>query len=96
MRDSDEPHGRDDDSDAWYVARSAVMELRDVLIAAGMEADFTFLTADVNAFGRGIVNLGRISPATTRRLAALLRVARQALGDEAFVTEGTDGEQDHG
>ncbi|WP_406282768.1 hypothetical protein [Embleya sp. NBC_00896] len=96
MRDSDEALGMDDDGDAWYVARSAVMGLRDVLVAAGMEADFTFLTADVNAFGRGIVNLGRVTPATTRRLTALLRAAREALGDEAFATEGSEGENDHG
>lgn len=95
MRDSQEAPGADD-GDAWYVARSAVMELRDVLIAAGMEGDFTYLTADVNAFGRGIVNLGRVTPATTRRLVALLRAAREALGDEAFATEGTEGEQGHG
>ncbi|MYW04521.1 hypothetical protein [Streptomyces sp. SID3343] len=96
MRDSEEAHGTDDEGDAWYVARSAVMGLRDVLIAAGMEADFTYLSADVNAFGNGIVNLGRITPATTRRLTALLRAAREALGDEAFAVEGREGENDHG
>lgn len=56
----------------WYAARDAVASLRDVLIAAGLERDFPYLRADLNAFGHGLVELGRISPETAERLAVLL------------------------
>ncbi|WP_436773186.1 hypothetical protein [Yinghuangia sp. YIM S09857] len=96
MADKDPERSHAADGDAWHDARQAVMELRDVLIAAGMETEFKFLTADVNAFGRGIVSLGRISPAAARRLARLLRVAREAMGDEAFATGISEGGEDRG
>lgn len=85
-----------DDGNAWHHARQAVMELRDALNAAGMETEFKFLTADVNAFGRGIVSLGRISPDTARRLARLLRAARESMGDEAFASGAIEGGDEHG
>jgi hypothetical protein len=40
-----------------------------------MEKDFPYLRADVNAFGHGFVELGRISPETAQRIAHLLRLA---------------------
>ncbi|GAA2071396.1 hypothetical protein GCM10009801_22990 [Streptomyces albiaxialis] len=61
------------DSSEWHAARDAVAALRDVLIAAGMERDFPYLRADLNAFGHGLIELGRVSPHTADRLAALLR-----------------------
>ncbi|MFI6021299.1 hypothetical protein ACIBCP_27175 [Streptomyces sp. NPDC051287] len=66
------------ESDGWYAARNATTGLRDVLIRAGMEKDFPYLRADLNAFGQGLVELGRVSPATAERLAELLRLALTA------------------
>ncbi|MFF4896719.1 hypothetical protein [Streptomyces sp. NPDC001068] len=63
------------ESDGWYAARNATTALRDALIRAGMEMDFPYLRADLNAFGHGLVELGRVSPATAERLAELLRLA---------------------
>lgn len=78
------------DSHEWHAARDAVAALRDVLTAAGLERDFPYLRADLNAFGHGLIDLGRISPGTAERLAALLRLAlacprescRGAAGDQ--------------
>ncbi|RZB16668.1 hypothetical protein StrepF001_25665 [Streptomyces sp. F001] len=63
------------DSDGWYAARNATTALRDALIRAEMEKDFPYLRADLNAFGHGLVELGRVSPTTAERLAELLRLA---------------------
>jgi hypothetical protein len=63
------------DSDGWYAARNATTALRDVLVRAGLEKDFPYLRADLNAFGHGLVELGRVSPKTAERLAELLRLA---------------------
>ncbi|MGK3937783.1 hypothetical protein ABK046_05040 [Streptomyces caeruleatus] len=78
----DEPTGGRDaaawsplDSDGWYAARNAATALRDVLVRAGLEKDFPYLRADLNAFGHGLVDLGRVSPDTAERLAELLRLA---------------------
>jgi hypothetical protein len=78
----DEPTGARDaaawsplDSDGWYAARNATTALRDVLVRAGLEKDFPYLRADLNAFGHGLVELGRVSPDTAERLAELLRLA---------------------
>lgn len=62
-------------SDGWYAARDAATALRDALLRAGLEKDFPYLRADLNAFGHGFVDLGRVSPATAERLAELLRTA---------------------
>lgn len=59
----------------WHAARHATAALRDILIAAGMQYEFPFLRADLNAFGQGFIQLGRISPQAAERLAWLLRVA---------------------
>ncbi|MCX5441189.1 hypothetical protein [Streptomyces sp. NBC_00063] len=63
------------DTDDWYAARNATTALRDALLRAGLEKDFPYLRADLNAFGHGLVELGRVSPATAERLAELLRLA---------------------
>ncbi|MFI6208889.1 hypothetical protein ACIBAI_21180 [Streptomyces sp. NPDC051041] len=63
------------DSDGWYAARNATTALRDVLVRAGLEKDFPYLRADLNAFGHGLVELGRVSPDTAERLAELLHLA---------------------
>ena len=76
--------------DAWFDARTAAMHLRDVLIAAGLAKDFPYLQADVNAFGNGIVTIGRTNPAAALRLAELLRAAREAMGEDAFAGGQTE------
>ncbi|MEU6554626.1 hypothetical protein ABZ915_30780 [Streptomyces sp. NPDC046915] len=63
------------DSDGWYAARNATTALRDALVRAGLEKDFPYLRADLNAFGHGLVELGHVSPATAERLAELLSLA---------------------
>ncbi|MEU0646126.1 hypothetical protein [Streptomyces umbrinus] len=70
------------DSDGWYAARNATTALRDALIRAGMEKDFPYLRADLNAFGHGLVELGRVSPATAEHLAELLRLALSSATEE--------------
>ncbi|MEU5702103.1 hypothetical protein [Streptomyces aurantiacus] len=66
------------DSDDWYTTRNATTALRDALLSAGLEKDFPYLRAEMNAFGQGLVELGRVSPATAERLAELLRLALTA------------------
>ncbi|GGV75824.1 hypothetical protein GCM10010499_32780 [Streptomyces thermoviolaceus subsp. apingens] len=61
------------DSDGRYAARNATTALRDALVCAGSEKDFPYLRADLNAFGHGFVELGRVAPDTAERLAELLR-----------------------
>ncbi|WP_406297746.1 hypothetical protein [Embleya sp. NBC_00888] len=65
------------DTTAWYEARSAVVALRDVLIAVGLAEHFPYLRADVNAFGHGFVELGRTTPEAATRLAELLTTAEK-------------------
>jgi len=90
------PDNTDEDSlagDAWYEARMVVSELRDVLLAANLAESFMYLQADINAFGKGVVVLGRTTPAAARRLAQLLRVARASMGDEEFARGLGGGER---
>jgi hypothetical protein len=79
------------ESDGWYAARDATTALRDALISAGMERDFPYLRADLNAFGHGLVELGRVSPATAEHLAELLRLALASAAEPRLDTE-TDRE----
>ncbi|MEV0446263.1 hypothetical protein AB0I84_48140 [Streptomyces spectabilis] len=78
---TDPPSGQDAaawsplESDGWYAARNATTALRDALVSAGFEKDFPYLRAELNAFGNGLVELGRVSPGTAERLAELLRLA---------------------
>ncbi|MEU6849126.1 hypothetical protein ABZ901_04215 [Actinacidiphila alni] len=76
------------DSHEWYAARNAVSSLRRVLVAVGMERDFPFLRADMNAFGYGFIDLGRISPETAERLAELLRLGIAAVRSPSAEDEG--------
>ena len=63
------------ESEGWYAARGATTALRDALTAAGLAKDFPYLRADLNAFGQGLIELGRVSPETAERLAELLKRA---------------------
>ncbi|MEW9519387.1 hypothetical protein [Streptomyces tubercidicus] len=69
------------ETEEWYRARNATTALRDVLTAAGMARDFPYLRADLNAFGHGLIELGRVSPETAERLAELLRRALRCARD---------------
>ncbi|GAB2828811.1 hypothetical protein [Streptomyces daliensis] len=71
----DDAHWSPLDSREWRAARDAVSALRDVLIAAGLEREFPYLRADLNVFGHGLIEVGRISPETAERVAELLRLA---------------------
>ncbi|MFI8855122.1 hypothetical protein ACIGW5_00470 [Streptomyces prasinus] len=82
------------DSDDWYAARNATTALRDALVRAGLEKDFPYLRADLNAFGHGLVELGRVSPATAERLAELLRLALAA--GLRRLEESSEGATEHG
>lgn len=62
------------DTAEWYAARDATTALRDVLTAAGLHREFPYLRADMNAFGLGYVDLGRIAPHAAERVAELLRL----------------------
>ncbi|MFJ4896105.1 hypothetical protein ACIP5U_40035 [Streptomyces sp. NPDC088788] len=81
------------DTDDWYAARNAATALRDALLCAGLEKDFPYLRADLNAFGHGLVELGRVSPATAERLAELLRLALAA--GLRRLEESSDGASQH-
>ena len=52
--------------------RNATTALRDAFVRAGLEKDFPYLRADLNAFGHGLVELGRVSPDMAERLALLV------------------------
>ncbi|TKA04555.1 hypothetical protein [Actinacidiphila oryziradicis] len=78
------------DTDEWYAARNATTALRDVLTAAGMARDFPYLRAELNAFGQGLIELGRVSPETAERMAELLRLSLQSQHDRG-ATESTCG-----
>lgn len=66
------------DTTEWYAAREATTALRDVLTSAGLHREFPFLRADMNAFGLGYVDLGRVSPGTAQRIADLVRLGLAA------------------
>lgn len=79
MRDDDSAVSGDEvalraiDSAEWQAARHAMTHLRESLQLAGLARDVPHLRADVNAFGRGYVEFGRVAPDTAERLAELLR-----------------------
>ncbi|MEV0935597.1 hypothetical protein ACIBMX_21815 [Streptomyces phaeochromogenes] len=76
------------ENEGWYAARGATSALRDVLVAAGLEKDFPYLRADLNAFGHGLIELGRVSPETAERLAELLKRALACSRDVDGVCSG--------
>ncbi|WP_392962835.1 hypothetical protein [Streptomyces sp. LN245] len=84
------------DSGDWYAARYATTALRDALLRAGLEKDFPYLRADLNAFGHGFVELGRVSPATAERLAELLRLALASASQRLEEGDDLDTEDDAG
>jgi hypothetical protein len=75
------------DSAEWYAAREAAAALRDVLTSLGLHREFPYLRADLNAFGLGFIELGRISPETAQRLAELLRLGLAAVRSTNAIDE---------
>jgi hypothetical protein len=60
----------------WAHAAHATTALEKELRACGLTDAFPYLRAEVNVFGVGIIELGRITPETAQALAALLARAR--------------------
>ncbi len=54
------------------------------------------MRADLNAFGHGFVELGRVSPATAERLAELLRLALASASQRLEEGDDLDTEDDAG
>ncbi|AEW95666.1 MULTISPECIES: hypothetical protein [Streptomycetaceae] len=85
---SDTAHWSPLETNEWYAARNATTTLRDVLTAAGMAREFPCLRAELNAFGQGLIELGRVSPSTAERLAELLRRAIACIRDPHDTADG--------
>jgi hypothetical protein len=60
----------------WTHAARATAALRTELSACGLTDALPYLRPEVNAFGVGLIELGRITPETAQALAALLAQAR--------------------
>lgn len=60
----------------WATAHEAVRGLRAELAACGLADRVAYLRAEVTVAGVGVVELGRVTPATARLLAELLAAAR--------------------
>jgi hypothetical protein len=76
------------DSHQWQMARQAATTLRETLKRAGLDCDVPYLRADLNAFGQGYVELGRVAPDTAVRLAELLGRGLAFLSAEPAEEEG--------
>ncbi|WP_329426921.1 hypothetical protein OG339_42520 [Streptosporangium sp. NBC_01495] len=71
---------------AWARAQHAVSNLKDSLDALELSESMPYLRADVNVFGAGFVELGRVTPETAALLAhalALLSAQAEAEGKGA-------------
>jgi hypothetical protein len=62
----------------WACANQAAARLRDELAGCGLAGRVAGVRADVTVAGVGVVDLGRVTPATAELLAELLATARQA------------------
>jgi hypothetical protein len=60
----------------WAHAARAIASLEKELGACGLSDALPYMRAEVNVFGVGIIELGRIIPETAQTLAALLARAR--------------------
>jgi hypothetical protein len=76
------------DSHQWQMARQAATTLRETLKRAGLDRDVPYLRADLNAFGQGYVELGRVAPDAAERLAELLGRGLAFLSTEPAEEEG--------
>ncbi|MFI6540849.1 hypothetical protein ACIBHY_50915 [Nonomuraea sp. NPDC050547] len=67
----------------WARAQHAVAEVKDALAATGCVEAMPYLRADVNEFGAGFVELGRVTPQTAALIAqALAEMAARKSVDE--------------
>lgn len=73
----------------WMEAAGAVAVLRDELTACGLDTRIP-LRAEVTVAGIGVVEFGRVTPATVRRLAALLALARTEATGPGQATESSE------
>ena len=64
----------------WTMAQHSAMALKDALAGLGQENAMPYLRADVNVFGAGIVELGRVTPETADLIARALRMMTSAAG----------------
>jgi hypothetical protein len=78
----------------WAHAARAATALQKELHACGLDDALPYLHAEVNVFGVGIIELGRITPETANALAALLARAR-TIPTTANPTTAKEGTQ-HG
>lgn len=62
-------------------APRAVAALEEELHACGLDGALPYLRADVNVFGVGVIELGRITPETAYAITTLLAQARTARDD---------------
>ncbi|MFI7445967.1 hypothetical protein ACIBQX_00585 [Nonomuraea sp. NPDC049714] len=68
---------------AWARAQQAATSLKDGLASLGRAETMPYLRADVNEFGAGFVELGRVSPETAALIAhALEQLAIDERRDE--------------
>ena len=56
----------------WMDAQQSVVTIKAALAELGQDGAMPYLRADVNAFGRGIVELGRVTPQTAILIAKAL------------------------
>src|SRR5215472_1352226 len=62
----------------WAVAQHSAAALSDALAELGQADAMPYLRADVNVFGAGIVELGRVTPQTADLIARGLRMVAAA------------------
>jgi hypothetical protein len=67
----------------WNRARRSAGSLADQLVLLGLDSDFPGLTADVNVFGDGLVQLGTVRPEAAELLATLIAAGLVAESDAA-------------
>ncbi|MFD9940041.1 hypothetical protein ACFWYW_12270 [Nonomuraea sp. NPDC059023] len=67
----------------WARAQHSVAKVKDALTATGCAEAMPYLRADVNEFGAGFVELGRVTPQTAALIAqALAEMAARKSVDE--------------
>lgn len=56
----------------WMDAQQSVVTIKSALAELGQDGTMPYLRADVNVFGQGIVELGRVTPQTANLIAKAL------------------------
>jgi hypothetical protein len=68
---------------AWARAQHAASAVKQALVDLGHSDAMPYLHADVNEFGNGVVELGRVTPETATLLAQALRDIKRLHGQTA-------------